>query len=44
MPITKPFAIATEGPTVDGRVISRQQIEDMARHYDPAAYTAVVNL
>ncbi|MDR1853488.1 MAG: GPO family capsid scaffolding protein [Azoarcus sp.] len=44
MPVTKPFAIATEGPTVDGRVITRQQIEDMAKHYDPATYAAVVNL
>lgn len=44
MPITKPFAIATEGPTVDGRVITRQQIEEMAKSYSPAVYTAVVNL
>jgi len=44
MPTTKPFAIATEGPTIDGRLITRQQIEDMAKSYDPAVYTALVNL
>ncbi|MDR2924711.1 MAG: GPO family capsid scaffolding protein [Azoarcus sp.] len=44
MPLTKPFAVATEGPTVDGRIITRQQIEDMAKNYDPAVYTALVNL
>ncbi|MDR0996324.1 MAG: GPO family capsid scaffolding protein [Zoogloeaceae bacterium] len=44
MPLSKPFAVATEGQTIDGRAISRQQIEDMAKHYDPAVYTAVVNL
>jgi hypothetical protein len=44
MPITKPFVIATSGPTIDGRVISRQQIEDMAKNYDSKIYTAPVNL
>ncbi|MDR1463648.1 MAG: GPO family capsid scaffolding protein [Azoarcus sp.] len=44
MPITKPFVIATEGNTTDGRVIMRQQIADMAKNYDPKIYTAVVNL
>lgn len=44
MRITKPFAIATEGPTVDGRVITRQQIEDMAKNYDTRIYCAGVNL
>ncbi len=44
MPTTKPFAIATEGPTIDGRNITRQQIEEMAKSYDPAVYTALVNL
>lgn len=44
MPITKPFAIATEGPTVDGRNISREWLLQMASSYDPKVYTAVVNL
>jgi len=44
MPISKPFVIATEGPTVDGRNISRQWIADMAKNYDPKVYTAVANL
>lgn len=42
--ISKPFAIATEGPTVDGRNIQRDWITQMAKHYDPKAYTAVANL
>lgn len=44
MPISKPFAIATEGKTVDGRFISREWIVQMAKHYDPKAYTANANL
>lgn len=44
MPLTKPFAVATEGPTIDGRQITRQQIEDMAKNYNPEVYTALVNL
>lgn len=44
MPVSKPFAIATEGPTIDGRNIDRQWIVDMAKYYDPKVYTAVVNL
>ncbi|MDR3300887.1 MAG: GPO family capsid scaffolding protein [Candidatus Accumulibacter sp.] len=44
MPRTQPFTIATEGPTIDGRVLSRQQISDMAANYDPKVYTAVLNL
>lgn len=44
MPLSKPFVIATEGPTVDGRNISRQWIADMAKSYDPKVYTAVANL
>lgn len=44
MPLSKPFAIATEGPTIDGRNISRQWIEQMAGSYDPKVYTAVANL
>lgn len=44
MPQSKPFVIATEGPTIDGRNISRQWIADMAKNYDPKVYTAVANL
>ncbi|MCL1861837.1 MAG: GPO family capsid scaffolding protein [Proteobacteria bacterium] len=44
MPTTKPFAVATEGNTIDGRSIPRSMIEDMAKSYDPAVYTALVNL
>lgn len=44
MPLSKPFAIATEGPTIDGRNISRDWIVQMAGSYDPKVYTAVANL
>lgn len=44
MPLSKPFAIATEGPTIDGRSISRDWILQMASNYDPKVYTAVANL
>jgi len=44
MPISKPFVIATEGRTVDGRNIPREWLTQAAENYDPAAYTAVVNL
>lgn len=42
--ISKPFAVATEGPTVDGRNIQRDWITQMAKHYDPKVYTAVANI
>lgn len=44
MALSKPFAIATEGPTIDGRTISREWIVQMAGNYDPKVYTAVANL
>ncbi|PKO48999.1 MAG: capsid protein [Betaproteobacteria bacterium HGW-Betaproteobacteria-4] len=44
MPISKPFAIATEGATTDGRVITAEWIKQMAETYDPKAYTALGNL
>lgn len=44
MPISKPFAIATEGSTVDGREISREWLTQMAANYSPKVYTAVANL
>ncbi|AMV03967.1 GPO family capsid scaffolding protein [Xanthomonas citri] len=36
------FRVAVEGATTDGRVIERQQIEDMAATYDPNTYGARV--
>lgn len=44
MPQSKPFVVATEGPTIDGRNIPREKIIQMAASYDPKVYTAVVNL
>ena len=44
MPISKPFVIATEGRTVDGRTLPRDWLVQMAANYDPTVYTAVVNL
>jgi Phage capsid scaffolding protein (GPO) serine peptidase. len=40
---TKFFRIAVEGATVDGRVIEREWLEQMAASYDPATYTARIN-
>ena len=40
---TKFFRIAVEGATVDGRVIERDWLEQMAASYDPATYTARIN-
>ncbi|MBB6191524.1 hypothetical protein FHS51_001751 [Sphingobium wenxiniae] len=40
---TKYFRIAVEGATVDGRVIQREWLEQMAASYDPATYTARIN-
>ncbi|MEW6166072.1 MAG: GPO family capsid scaffolding protein [Pseudomonadota bacterium] len=42
--ISKPFAIATEGQTIDGRNIQRDWLAQMAKHYDPKVYTAVANI
>jgi hypothetical protein len=44
MALSKPFVIATEGPTIDGRNISKEKIIQMAASYDPKVYTAVGNL
>lgn len=44
MPISKPFALATEGPTIDKRFISRADIEAAAKTYDPKVYTGICNL
>ena len=40
----KRFRVAREGVTVDGREITRQQIIDMAKDYDPVEYTARINV
>ena len=42
--ISRYFRIGTSGPTVDGREISPQEIDDMAATYDPDVYTAAINL
>lgn len=42
--LSKRFRIATEGATTDGRTISREWLEQMARNYDPKKYGARVNL
>lgn len=44
MAISKPFVIATAGPTIDGRTITPEWITQMAASYDPKVYTAVANL
>lgn len=44
MPLSKPFVIATSGPTIDGRTITPEWIKQMAASYDPKVYTAVANL
>jgi hypothetical protein len=41
---SKPFVVATEGATTDGRHISREMLVQMASNYRPDVYTAVVNL
>jgi Phage capsid scaffolding protein (GPO) serine peptidase. len=41
---SKKFRVATEGATVDGRVIERDHILQMAKNYDPAKYQATVNM
>lgn len=38
------FVIASEGATTDGRQIDRAWLEQMAKNYDPAKYTARINL
>jgi len=38
--LTKFFRVAVEGDTIDGREITRKQIEEMASSYDPKRYGA----
>lgn len=40
----KRFRVAREGQTVDGRVLSQQDIIDIAETYDPVEYTARINV
>lgn len=40
---SKFFRVAVEGATVDGRVIQREWLEQMAANYDPATYAARIN-
>ncbi|MFB4342765.1 GPO family capsid scaffolding protein [Pantoea sp. CS_6] len=40
----KRFRIGVEGATTDGRTIERSWLEQMAVNYDPAVYTAVINM
>lgn len=41
---SKKFRVAREGATTDGRKISREWLEQMAKNYDPKVYGARVNL
>lgn len=36
------YRVAVSGQTIDGRVITKQEIKDMAETYDPAIYTAKI--
>ncbi|WP_226099549.1 GPO family capsid scaffolding protein [Dickeya oryzae] len=38
------FRIGVEGATTDGRTIERAWLEQMAANYDPAVYTALINM
>lgn len=40
--LSKFFRVATEGATTDGRAITAQQIDQMAKNYNPAKYAARV--
>lgn len=40
--MAKKFRVATEGATTDGRKLSRQHLEQMAKNYDPKRYGARV--
>lgn len=41
---SKKFRVATEGITIDGRALSRQQIQEMSESYDPDFYAAGINI
>lgn len=40
----KRFRIGVEGATTDGREIQREWLEQMAASYNPAVYTALINI
>ncbi|GIC79498.1 GPO family capsid scaffolding protein [Moritella sp. F3] len=40
---SEPLCILTAGPTVDGRLIEQQVIDDIAEQYDPKTYNARIN-
>lgn len=42
--VTKRFRVAREGQTVDGRVLYRQDIQDMADSYNPDHYAGRINI
>lgn len=44
MPKSKPFRVAVEGATCDGRTLERQHIVQMAQRFNPTIYGARVNL
>lgn len=41
---SKRFRVGVEGATTDGRIIERDWLTQMAASYDPAVYTALVNM
>ena len=44
MPKSKFFRVAVEGGTTDGRTITREWIEQMAKRYNKSTYGARVNM
>ena len=42
--VSKKFRVVTEGTTVDGRIVQRNHIQEMADTYNPSVYGARVNL
>ncbi|TXE26920.1 GPO family capsid scaffolding protein [Serratia ureilytica] len=42
--VSKKFRVVTEGTTVDGRIVQRNHIQEMAETYNPSVYGARVNL
>ncbi len=42
--VIKRFRVAREGQTVDGRVLTRQEIVDIAETYNPVTYGARINV
>lgn len=41
---TKRFLLATSGATVDGRTIQAEDLNEMAKSYDPEVYSAMLNI